>query len=95
MYLLGNQIKSIALGLFEQNLAIAKVSGILMRNELDQAKKWVFEHIKQHGKKVVLVVIEPEFEGLEESVEWQDIEHDEYIQQHTKALAIVGSEQWP
>ena len=95
MYLLGNQIKSIALGLFEQNLAIAKVSGILMRNELDQAKKWIFEHIKQHGKKVVLVVIEPEFEGLEESVEWQDIEHDEYIQQHTKALAIVGSEQWP
>lgn len=86
---------SIALGLFEQNLAIAKVSGILMRNELDQAKKWIFEHIKQHGKKVVLVVIEPEFEGLEESVEWQDIEHDEYIQQHTKALAIVGSEQWP
>ena len=86
---------SIALGLFEQNWAIAKVSGILMRNELDQAKKWIFEHIKQHGKKVVLVVIEPEFEGLEESVEWQDIEHDEYIQQHTKALAIVGSEQWP
>lgn len=36
---------SIALGLFEQNLAIAKVSGILMRNELDQAKKWVFDHI--------------------------------------------------
>lgn len=86
---------AIALGLFEQDLISVKVSNVLMRNEVDQAKKWVFEHIKQHGKKVVLVVIEPEFEGLEESVEWQDIEHDDYIQQHTKALAIVGSEQWP
>ena len=85
---------SIALGLFEQNLAIAKVSGILMRNELDQAKKWVFDHIKQYGKIAALIVIEPEFQGLQELVEWQDIEHDEYIQQHTKALAIVGSEQW-
>lgn len=36
---------SIALGLFEQNLAIAKISGVLMRSEVDQAKKWVFEHI--------------------------------------------------
>ncbi len=85
---------SIALGLFEQNLVIAKVSGVLMRTEVDQAKKWLFEHIQQHGKIVALIVIEPEFAGLQESVEWQDIEHDETIQQHTKALAIVGSEQW-
>ena len=56
----------IALGLFEQNLAIAKVSGILMRNELDQAKKWVFDHIKQYGKIAALIVIEPEFQGLQE-----------------------------
>ena len=85
---------SIALGLFEHNLVIAKVSGVLMRTEVDQAKKWLFEHIQQHGKIVALIVIEPEFERLQESVEWQDIEHDETIQQHTKALAIVGSEQW-
>jgi hypothetical protein len=85
---------SIALGLFEQNLVIVNVSGVLMRTELDQAKKWVFEHIQQHGKIVALVVIEPEFNGLQEFVEWQDIEYDEYIQQHTKALAVVGSEQW-
>ncbi len=85
---------SIAIGFFEQNLVIAKISGVLMRSEVDQAKKWVFEHIQQHGKIVALIVIEPEFERLQELVEWQDIEHDEHIQQQTKAVAVIGSEQW-
>lgn len=36
---------AIALGLFEQDLISVKVSNVLMRNEVDQAKKWVFDHI--------------------------------------------------
>jgi hypothetical protein len=36
---------SLAIGLFEQNLAIAKISSVLMLSEVDQAKKWAFEHI--------------------------------------------------
>ena len=48
---------SIAIGFFEQNLVVAKISGVLMRSEVDQAKKWVFEHIQQHGKIVALIVI--------------------------------------
>ena len=78
----------------EPALVVLHASGVLMRAEVDAAKRQVHDHMQAHGKQHVLAVIEEGFENLQAFVSWDDIDVDRYIQQHVVRMAIVGDLRW-
>jgi hypothetical protein len=76
------------------NLAVVRSTGILTREEADRIKKLLIVLIKRHGKMSVLIIIEDSFVNLAEFARWDNDADDEFIQQHTKRLAIVGDLKW-
>ncbi len=78
----------------EPALVVLNASGVLMRAEVDAAKRQVHDHMQAHGKQHVLAVIEEGFENLQAFVSWDDIDVDRYIQQHVIRMAIVGDLRW-
>ena len=71
-----------------------RVSGTLMRAEVDAAKREVHAHMQMHGKCLVLIVLEPGFSNLEAFASWDDIDVDHAIQQSVIRLALVGNLRW-
>lgn len=78
----------------DHDLMVFVGSGVVTRPEFDEAKKYVMAQIKEHGNVRVLITIAEDFVGLESFASWHDTQADEFIQQHVRRLAIVGSSQW-
>ena len=76
------------------NLAVFHGSGVLKREEVDEAKHVLHEHMMQHGPMRVMIQIDPDFQNLEAFVQWDDIELDKDIQKHVIRMAIVGNLRW-
>ncbi len=81
---------TVSIAIEANGLVVGRVSGIFQHSEFETSKKQISQYIQQNGRISVLVLIDPDFSGLEHSVEWQDNHHDEFIQQHVDHLAIVG-----
>lgn len=81
---------TISLSFENKQLITGRVSGELKLSELDAAKQQVFQHIQQHGRISILVLIGADFAGLEADTEWHDDERDSFIQQQVDHLAVVG-----
>jgi len=80
---------------FESNdLAVFHGSGVLTREEVDQAKHVLHEHMVHHGQMRVLIVIASDFQNLQAFVQWDDIELDKDIQKNVSRMAIVGDLRW-
>lgn len=78
----------------DKQLTVIRTHGVLLRAEVDAAKRQVHDHMQVHGKQLVLVLIEEGFANLEAFVSWDDIDVDHYIQQHVIRLALVGDLRW-
>lgn len=76
------------------DLVIVRTHGVLLRAEVDAAKRQVHAHMQQHGRQHVLIVIDDGFADLEAFATWEDIEEDAFIQQQVVRLAIVGDLRW-
>lgn len=81
---------TISLSVENKELIVGRVSGELKVSEQDSAKQQVFDHIQQHGRVSVLILIDADFAGLEADADWHDDERDSFIQQQVDHLAIVG-----
>jgi SpoIIAA-like len=80
---------------FESNeLLVICTEGVLIRSEVDAAKRTVYQQMRLHGKQHVLILIDKDFGDLEPLATWEDIDEDAYIQQHISRLAIVGDLRW-
>lgn len=75
-------------------LVVIRPHGVLLRVEVDAAKRQVHAHMQQYGKLHVLVVIDDGFSDLAAFATWEDIEEDVFIQQQIIRLAIVGDLRW-
>ncbi len=75
-------------------LVVIRSHGVLLRTDVDATKRRVHDHMQQHGKVHVLIVIDSSFADLEALASWEDIEEDAFIQQHVVRLAIVGDLRW-
>lgn len=75
-------------------LITVRVSGVMRRAEVDDAKHQMHDHMQVHGKCWLLFLLEPGFSNLEAFVSWEDIDVDHYIQQHVIRLAVVGDLRW-
>jgi hypothetical protein len=76
------------------NLVVIRSSGVLVRDEVDAAKRQVFAHMMEHGRQHVLIRIEADFASLQAFARWDDIAEDRFIQQHVIRLALVGDLRW-
>jgi hypothetical protein len=75
-------------------VVVMRARGILLRAEVDAAKRKVHDHMQTHGRQHALVLIEDGFTNLEAFASWEDIDVDHYIQQHVIRLAVVGDLRW-
>lgn len=78
----------------ENNLVISHTSGVLTRDEFNEAKKEVVAFIEKQGKINILIILEESFSNLQAFVSWDDDHHDEFIQHNTHRIAIVGNLKW-
>jgi hypothetical protein len=85
---------TIKLEFAENNLVISRNSGVLMRDEFNEAKKEVATFIENHGRINMLVILEEDFSNLQAFVSWDDNHLDDFIQKNTNRLAIVGNLKW-
>lgn len=76
------------------NLAIVRITGVLLRIEADAIKKQIVAFIKCHGRAKVLVIIDDRFTEIAKFVNWDDDEDDEFLQKHVDRLALVGDLKW-
>ena len=76
------------------DLVIVRTHGVLLRAEVDAAKREVHACMQQNGRLHVLIVIDDGFGDLEAFSTWEDIEEDAFIQRHVIRLAIVGDLRW-
>ncbi|MFY8044037.1 MAG: STAS/SEC14 domain-containing protein [Rhodoferax sp.] len=76
------------------DLLVLRAHGVLLREEVDAAKRQVHAFMQQHGRMHLLMVIDDGFADLEAFASWEDIEEDAFIQQHVIRLAIVGDLRW-
>ena len=75
-------------------LIVAKLSGVLAREEVDASKREVFGHLMMRGSAPMLMHVDDGFSGLQNLVQWDDIPEDKFIQQHITRLAFVGDMRW-
>jgi hypothetical protein len=76
------------------NLILIRVSGVMLRAEVDASKHRVHDLMQLHGKCLVMMDLEPGLSGLQAFVRWDDIDVDHYIKQHVIRIAVVGDLRW-
>ncbi|HVM96828.1 MAG TPA: STAS/SEC14 domain-containing protein [Candidatus Acidoferrales bacterium] len=76
-----------------KSLLVARVSGTLLRAEMDECQNALAKMIAAAGKASALVILDG-FQGWERGGQWGDVsflmEHDSQIDK----MAIVGEEKW-
>lgn len=77
-----------------ERLAVFHASGVLKREELDEAKHALHAHMLEHGTMKVLILIGRDFGNLEAFAQWDDMDIDHHIQHHVERMAIVGDLRW-
>ncbi len=73
---------------------VIRVGETIHRDEADAMKLTMVKHIAQHGHFRALVLINDDFEGINEHSDWTDNDEDAVIQPHLQQLAIVGDAKW-
>lgn len=71
-----------------------RASGVLERAAVDAVKRQLHDHMREHGRAHVLVVLAEDFADLEALASWDDIPEDAFIQQQVIRLAVVGDLRW-
>ena len=72
------------------NLVIVHVSEVFKGAELEEIKC----QVQNHETINVLVLLDADFIGLEDGINWNDGEHDKHIQKRVDKLAFVGDLKW-
>ncbi|QDL52984.1 STAS/SEC14 domain-containing protein [Rhodoferax aquaticus] len=75
-------------------LIVATVTDVLMREELDDAKRQIHDHLQAHGPCRLLVFFAQGFINLQALATWDDIDVDPYLQRNTTRMALVGDMRW-
>jgi hypothetical protein len=76
------------------DLALVSVTGVLMRTEMDDAKRQMHDHMQAHGPCRVLICFEEGFVNLQAFATWDDIDVDHYLQRNVVRMALVGDMRW-
>jgi len=85
---------SVELSFDTPGLTEVRVTGVLLRHEVDDAKRRLHAHMTAHGPQHVLIHLEAGFGNLQAFASWDDIEEDADIQRQVVRLAIVGDLRW-
>lgn len=71
-----------------------RVTGLMLRAEVDAAKHAVHDLMQVHGKCLIMIRLEAGMLGMQALVSWDDIDVDHYIKEHVIRVAIVGDLRW-
>ncbi len=71
-----------------------RVTGLMLRAEVDAAKYQIHDLMQAHGKCLLMIHLDSGLKGMQAFVRWDDIDVDHYIKQHIIRVAIVGDLRW-
>ena len=71
-----------------------RVTGLMLRADVDATKHQTYDLMQEHGKCLVMIHLDQGLLGMQALVSWEDIDVDHYIKQHIVRLAVVGDLRW-
>jgi hypothetical protein len=85
---------SITVEFSASNRVNVRVTGMMLRADVDAAKHQVHDLMQAHGKCLIMIYLEDGLLGMQALVSWDDIDVDHFIKQHIVRMAVVGDLRW-
>ena len=76
------------------NRVDVRVTGLMLRVEVDAAKYKIHDLMQEHGMCLIMIHLDSGLQGMQALVRWDDIDVDHSIKQHIIRMAVVGDLRW-